>query len=49
MKTVHRQFGKFMRRDAGDTANCALLIDQFEEADKMLSKVCQILVHWNHR
>jgi amphiphysin len=39
MNTVHRQFGKLKRR-GGDQANVAMLLNEYEDADKMLTKVC---------
>jgi hypothetical protein len=39
MNTMHRQFGK-LRRKGGDQANVAMLLNEYEDADKMLSKVC---------
>jgi amphiphysin len=39
MNTVHRQFGK-LRRKGGDQANVAMLLNEYEDADKMLTKVC---------
>ena len=38
MNTVHRQFGKLKRR-GGDQANVAMLLNEYEDADKMLTKV----------
>jgi hypothetical protein len=39
MNTVHRQFGKLKKR-GGDQANVAMLLNEYEDADKMLTKVC---------
>jgi amphiphysin len=41
MNTVHRQFGKLKRR-GGDQANVAMLLNEYEDADKMLTKVSAI-------
>lgn len=39
MNSMHRQFGKLMKKGAGDTANVAVLLNDYEDADKMLAKV----------
>jgi hypothetical protein len=38
MQSMHRQLGKFMRRSADDSQVSVLLKD-FDEADKLLTKV----------
>jgi hypothetical protein len=38
MQTVQRHFGKYMRRSA-DEQQVSVLLKDFEEADKLLSKV----------
>ncbi len=43
MNSMHRQFGKLMKKGAGDNANVAVLLNDYEDADKMLTKV-----HPNH-
>ena len=39
MKPMQRQFGKLMKKGPGDTANVAVLLSDYEDADKMLTKV----------
>jgi amphiphysin len=41
MNSVHRQFGK-LRRKGGDQADVAMLLNEYEDADKMLTKVCSL-------
>lgn len=38
MQTVHRQFGRFMKRSADDS-QISVLLKEFEDADKLLSRV----------
>lgn len=38
MQSVHRQFGRFMKRSADDSQVSVILKD-FDEADKLLAKV----------
>jgi len=38
MQSVHRRFGKFLPRTA-DEAQVSVLLKDFEDADKMLTKV----------
>lgn len=42
MQSVQRQFGKFMKRSADDS-QVAVLLKDFDEADKLLSRVRQYL------
>lgn len=39
MQSMQRQFGKFMKRSADDS-QVAVLMKDFEEADKLLGRVC---------
>jgi amphiphysin len=39
MNTVQRQFGKLTHRGGGDDAKVSVLLQEFEDADKMLTKV----------
>jgi hypothetical protein len=39
MNSMHRQFGKLMSKGAGDNAKVSVLINDYEDADKMLTKV----------
>lgn len=39
MNSMHRQFGKLMKKGAGDSANVSVLLNDYEDADKMLMKV----------
>ena len=38
MQSVHRHFGKYMKRSADET-QVAVLLKDFEEADKLLTRV----------
>lgn len=38
MNTMHRQFGKLMSKGAGDNAKVSVLIADYEDADKTLTK-----------
>lgn len=38
MQAVHRKFGKFMKRSADDS-QVAVLLKDFDDADKLLTKV----------
>ena len=40
MKPMQRQFGKLMSKGGGDTAKVSVLLNDYEDADKMLTKVC---------
>lgn len=40
MKPIQRQYGKIMHKGAGDTAKVSVLLNDYEDADKMLTKVC---------
>jgi amphiphysin len=40
MNSVHRQFGKLTHKGGGDDAKVSVLLQDFDEADKMLTKVC---------
>lgn len=39
MKPMQRQFGKLMSKGGGDTAKVSVLLNDYEDADKMLTKV----------
>jgi len=39
MNSVQRQFGKLMGKGPGDNAKVAVLLNDYEDADKMLTKV----------
>ena len=39
MNSVHRQFGKLMNKGPGDTAQVAVLLNDYDDVDKMLTKV----------
>ncbi|KAH8702427.1 SH3 domain-containing protein [Talaromyces proteolyticus] len=45
MQSVHRQFGKFMKRSADDSQVSVLLKD-FDEADKLLAKIIESTKAW---
>lgn len=40
MNSMQRQFGKLTHKGAGDDAKVSVLLQDFDEADKMLAKVC---------
>lgn len=42
MNTVHRHFGKYMKRSA-DESQISVLLKDFEDADKMLTRVSPVL------
>ena len=44
MQSMQRRFGKFLPRSADET-QVAVLLNDFEEADKMLTKVCYIVIY----
>ncbi|KAF8859899.1 hypothetical protein BDZ45DRAFT_347226 [Acephala macrosclerotiorum] len=46
MNSMHRQFGKLMKKGAGDTANVAVLLNDYEDADKMLTKIIEASKAW---
>jgi amphiphysin len=39
MNSMHRQFGKLMNKGKGDSAKVSVLISDYDDADKMLTKV----------
>jgi amphiphysin len=39
MNSMQRQFGKLIHKGGGDDAKVSVLLQDFEEADKMLAKV----------
>lgn len=39
MNTLQRQFGKLTVKGAGNDAHISVILQDFEEADKMLTKV----------
>lgn len=39
MQSMQRRFGKFLPRSADET-QVAVLLNDFDEADRMLAKVC---------
>jgi amphiphysin len=39
MNSMQRQFGKLTHKGAGDDAKVSVLLQDFDEADKMLTKV----------
>lgn len=42
MNTVHRQYGKLMKKGAGDNANVSVLLKDYEDVDQILTKVGHI-------
>lgn len=40
MQTFGRQFGKIRNKGPGDNAKVTVLLTDYEDADKVLSKVC---------
>jgi amphiphysin len=45
MKPMQRQFGKLMSKGPGDTAKVSVLLNDYEDADKMLTKVGVAISH----
>jgi len=45
MKSMNRQFGKLMKKGPGDKATVGVLLKDYDDADKMLAKVCFDLAH----
>lgn len=39
MNTMHRQIGRLRKKGPGDTANVSVLLSDYDDADKMLTKV----------
>jgi len=39
MNSMHRQFGKLMSKGPGDNAKVSVLLNDYEDADKALTKV----------
>ena len=48
MQSVHRQFGKLGKRSA-DEQQVSVLLQDFEQADKLLTKVCVTVTVLSHR
>jgi amphiphysin len=42
MNSMHRQFGKLMSKGPGDNAKVSVLIADYEDADKTLTKVSTV-------
>ena len=39
MQSMQRQFGKLRHKGAGDNAKVAMLLNDYEDADRVLAKV----------
>jgi hypothetical protein len=39
MNSMHRQFGKLMSKGPGEAAKVSVLLNDYEDADKTLTKV----------
>ena len=39
MQSMQRQFGKLMRKGPGDNAKVSMLLNEYEDADKVLAQV----------
>jgi len=46
MKSMNRQFGKLMGKGAGDNAKVSVLIADYEDADKTLTKIIEASKSW---
>ncbi|KAG0650376.1 Regulator of cytoskeleton and endocytosis [Hyphodiscus hymeniophilus] len=46
MKSMNRQFGKLLVKGAGDTAKVSVLIADYEDADKTLTKIIEASKGW---
>jgi amphiphysin len=44
MISMQRQIGKLTIKGGGDDAKVAVLLNEYEDADKMLTKVCSLPV-----
>ena len=42
MNSLHRQFGRLTHKGAGDKASVSVLLNDYEDADKVLTKVCEL-------
>jgi hypothetical protein len=43
MQSMQRQFGKLLNKGPGDNARVSVLLNDYEDADKVLAKVCRSL------
>ncbi|KAK0105237.1 hypothetical protein ONS95_004372 [Cadophora gregata] len=46
MNSLHRQFGRLTHKGAGDKANVSVLLNDYEDADKMLTKIIEASKAW---
>ncbi|TAQ88481.1 hypothetical protein B7494_g3179 [Chlorociboria aeruginascens] len=46
MNSVHRQFGKLKNKGTGETAKVSVLLNDYEDADKMLQKIIEASKGW---
>ncbi|PBP16641.1 SH3 domain containing protein [Diplocarpon rosae] len=46
MNSMHRQFGRIMGKGAGDKASVSVLLNDYEDADKMLAKIIEASKGW---
>ncbi|KAI6716119.1 hypothetical protein PZA11_007236 [Diplocarpon coronariae] len=46
MNSMHRQFGRIMGKGAGDSSSVSVLLNDYEDADKMLSKIIEASKNW---
>ncbi|KAG4438335.1 hypothetical protein IFR05_006179 [Cadophora sp. M221] len=46
MNSLHRQFGKLTHKGAGDKASVSVLLNDYEDADKMLTKIIEASKAW---
>ncbi|KAI1001488.1 hypothetical protein K3495_g6710 [Podosphaera aphanis] len=46
MKSMNRQFGRFMRKGSADPNDTAVMLSDYEEVDKVLSKIIEASKAW---
>ncbi|EKD18928.1 uncharacterized protein L3040_008148 [Drepanopeziza brunnea f. sp. 'multigermtubi'] len=46
MNSMHRQFGKLMGKGAGEKSSVSVLLNDFEDADKMLTQIIEASKSW---
>ncbi|KAH7312104.1 hypothetical protein BKA65DRAFT_518183 [Rhexocercosporidium sp. MPI-PUGE-AT-0058] len=46
MNSLHRQFGRLTHKGAGDKASVSVLLNDYEDADKMLTKIIEASKAW---
>lgn len=44
MQSMQRQFGKLMNRGPGDNAKVSVLLNDYEDADRLLARVSRLIL-----